>query len=272
MFDKIILLAALTLIPVSCATPGNSTVSPQVSAGVRARLRQPVPVVLMGLQDHVSIQRPVQRGDVWKQATGDAGQTLGDLGDIAGELREAAFLLAPFFAIALLAPPAQLAKSFVTVSGEKADAAARKMDARSAPRNWGRFVSSTVQAQWAAHGASFSNVRIYNPASPASGTDPLSRGELAEAGGRTLLHLHFAGPALTAEGDRMNPRIGPSLVIYWKAVNTGDGAVLARGTVTERSPVQKTLLQWARGDASGLEREMEDVIRRAATRLAEELR
>ena len=109
-------------------------------------------------------------------------------------------------------------------------------------------------------------------ASPSAGPDPLSAEGLANVSGRTLLFIHVAGPALTAEGDKLNPRIGPSLMLYWKVVDSAGGNVLARGTIEERSPQRKTLVQWAeRGDA-GLVPEMEKVIRQAAARLAAELR
>lgn len=55
-------------------------------------------------------------------------------------------------------------------------------------------------------------------------------------------------------------------------VDTASGTVLARGTITERSPLRKTLLQWEHSGDAGLVPEMEKVIREATSRLAAELR
>ncbi len=257
---------------VSCTAPDGRVVSQPVSANVKARLRQPLPVVLMGLQDQVALQRPAQHGDVWRQAAGDSGEVLNGLSEAGAGMGQGAVVLLPFFALALVAPPLQMLASGNTVSAEKAEGAAQKMHAGAARRNWGDFVRRTVQQQWAARGAAFSSVRSYHPASPSAGPDPLSAEGRANVSGRTLLFVHVAGPALTAEGKKLNPSIGPSLMLHWKVVDMAGGAVLARGTIAERSPLRKTLLQWAdRGDA-GLVTEMEKVIRQAAARLAAELR
>lgn len=169
-------------------------------------------------------------------------------------------------------PPVRVLASGATVSAKKSEEAARKMNARAAQRNWGETVQRSIVREWAARGSGFSSVSVYRPDALYAGPWPLSREGLAKVSGPLLLFIHVAGPALTAEGAKLNPRIGPSLLLHWQVVETGSGRVLARGTAAERSPMRKTLLEWARHDEAGMVPELERVIRTAAAKLAAELR
>lgn len=258
---------------VSCVAPGGVAVSQPVPATVRARLRQPVPVVFVGLQDQVSYQLPVGSRSVFLRSVGDSQKIAGDIMPLGAHAGPGAALLFPFLAAAMVVPPLKMiAASPATVTPRRAEAAAAKLRSQAPPKNWGDLVRRTVVSRWAASGSGFSDVRISDAGMLGMGYDPLSREALAKAGGKTLLYLHVAGPGLTAEGDKINPRIAPSLLIYWKAIDTAKGSPLAQGTIAERSAQRKTLLQWARGNDQGLQTELENVIHRAATRLATELR
>jgi hypothetical protein len=260
----------------SCVSPGaGGSPSRPVSAAVKARLRQPVAVVFLGLQDQISYQQPAGSRDVFLRSVGDSHQIWSDILPVAAGAGQGAVVLLPFLAAAMVVPPLTwLASSGGTVSPRKVEAATKKLRSQAPPGNWGDLVRRSVVRHWAASGRPFSRVNTCDAAMLRLGYDPSGRAALAKAEENTLLHLHVAGPALTMEGDQSNPRIAPGLTIYWKVIDTKTGLVLARGTITERSGRQKTLLQWMRDPegAMGLQVELENAVHRAGGRLAGELR
>lgn len=265
--------ALLALFFVSCSSMQEpKPVTQPPTAAVKSRMRGSVPVVIMGLQDQVALQRPTQRSAVLKESLGHSSATGSEIGRAAAGMDRAAVVMLPFLALNILMPPVRALTAGGTVSAKRAEAAAQKMHARAARRNWGEAVRQSIVRGWSGRGSAFSSVRIYHPASATSGPDPLSRESLANLSGNVLLFIHVVGPSLAAEGDKLNPRIGPSLLLHWKVVENRSGNVLARGMVVERSPLRKTLLEWADHDDAGMVPEMERVIRAAGARLAAELR
>lgn len=269
-----VLLASVYCL-VSCASPTGSSPSRPVSPAVKAKLRQPVAVVFVGLQDQISFQRPAGSRDVFLRSVGDSREIWSDIAPVAAAAREGAVLLLPFLATALVVPPLTcLVTSGATVSPARAEAAAQQLRSQAPPKNWGDVVRRAVVGHWAASGRSFSRVDTCDAGMLRLGYDPLGRETLAKAEGNTLLHLHVAGPAVTMEGDHVNPRIAPGITIYWKVIDTRTGLGLAQGAICERSALRKTLLQWARDaeGGAGLQAELENAVQRASGRLARELR
>ncbi|HWB01401.1 MAG TPA: hypothetical protein VG796_00160 [Verrucomicrobiales bacterium] len=78
----------------SCGSTRESEPAGQPpAAAVKSRLRGPVALVLMGLQDQLALQRPTQHAAVWKDSGGDAIEGFKGMGG-AGQ---AAVLLLPLW-------------------------------------------------------------------------------------------------------------------------------------------------------------------------------
>ncbi len=266
-------LSLCAVLLASCISPGEPArkdASPTAEA--RARLRGSIPAVLMGLQSHVAIQRPGSHGDVWRQSLANTQKTIGETGPAVASHDVYGIGTATFLAANIAMPPLSLLTAGGTVSPARAENAVRRMESASPRRDWGKFVSKSIASQWAARGAPFSRVRHYDPSAAEAGPHPLSAEALAGVKAHTLLFVHVAGPSLSAESDRLNPRISPSLLLHWQVVDTRSGEVLARGTAAERSARRKTLLQWSKDDPAGLVPELERTIQAAAAALAAQLR
>jgi len=159
-----------------------------------------------------------------------------------------------------------------TVGDREADYAARNLQKRGENENWALSVKRSVQQAWAEQGTAFSTIREFDTAALEFAGDPLSQKALAGVPEKTLLFLHIAGPALTSERAGPNPALNARITIYYRVLDTRSGTVLASGTITENSGLQRTLSQWAAATDRRHEEETALVIRKAAAKLAADLR
>ena len=262
-----------------CASSGGGAAASGTgaAAAVKVRLRQPVPVIIMGLQDQVSFAKPMSFHESWVQKEVNRNKFLGDGVNAARNSGEALFLvLTPVLAAGAAAGAVMPLQAALTYSaawnGEGVQAASKKMRNRAPDRLWGEVVEAAVRQQWAARGAAFSEVRRSEASLQWLQGNPLAREELARLGGRSVLVLHVVGPSLQGQEKGRGERLAASLKIYWRVLDTASGEEVGGGSVEERSAVERTLPEWAAGGVGELRGELDGVIARAPARLAKELR